>query len=202
MVVLAGETQHFTYEEKVQTSAFQISEAALDAGMYAMVRAWPEAGGQPPVMDVNAFEDQVTQFGGIQAPAGGAPIATWEFYDNNGASGNAGTDQSDENGDNLMYVRVTGRVGDKDATLQALVQRTPFEANLPKGIAVYASGDIDSNGGGNNPKVNIAGSPSTGVSAIAGGTILAPSVIDPRINAGTRPTARRRRHSRPTFLPS
>lgn len=190
IVMLAGQTQHFTYEERAQTKAFNVAEAGLDAGMYAMSRSWPEAGGTVPAMDVAAFEGEFPVDGGYPRPASGDGLATWEFYDNldedyyhSADTGPAVGHDTDENGDNLMYVRVTGRVDDKDSTVQALVARTPFEADLPKGLALYASGNISSNGGGNNPKLGIEGTPSTGVTAIAGGTILNPEVIDVRVNA-------------------
>lgn len=182
IVMLGSNTQQFTYNEKVQTKAFQVTEAGLDTGMYTMSMSWPEKGGTPPVVDLTQFEQEFPADGGYPRPGSG-DVATWEFYDNSGTNGGPGTDQTDENDDNLMYVRVTGRVGDKDATVQALVQRTAFEATLPKGVAVYASGDIDSNGGGNNPKITIEGAPSTGVTVIAGKTILAPEVVDPSINS-------------------
>jgi hypothetical protein len=188
IVVLAANSQHFTYEERTQTKAFNVAEAGLDAGMYTISKTWPEAGGAAPTMDLDAFEAQFPANDGYPRPATG-DVATWEFYDNLDVDHYHSTDtgpavghNTDENGDNLMYVRVTGRVGDKDSTVQALVQRTPFKADLPKGLALYASGDVDSNGGGNNPKLTIEGTPSTGVTAIAGGTILEPGVIDVNVN--------------------
>ena len=80
----------------------------------------------------------------------------WHDADTNGDGViNASDNPWDTNGDGKMFVEGQGKVGKRSARFQALVQRTFVNTTFPHGIAVYDGGPMDSNGGGNNPKITV-----------------------------------------------
>ena len=61
--------------------------------------------------------------------------------------------------DSRMYVEAQAGVGPKATRIQVLVERIPFVANFPRGVALCAGGNLYSNGGGNNPKIYVEVAP-------------------------------------------
>ena len=114
------------------------------------------------------------------------------YYDDSDTNGDDVIDSDDAawdaNGNRRLYVEAQANVAGRKTRFQAVVERTFFDTSFPRGIAVYDGGAMDSNGGGNNPKVTIyndGGLP--GVSSYVNGVIAAPDVFQSTIAVSTPP---------------
>lgn len=177
IVVLTSNVTHNTYTDRMRVKAFNVTEAGLDAGMYTMSRSWPEASTATDPFDATwygAFRGtfDATQF---PAPASGS-FMTVSYFDDppyTAPYSAANPPSWDMNGNNRLYLVVQGGVGPKAARIQAKIERTFFDMHLPRGIALYAGGNLLSNGGGNNPKITVEVPPPVGTttSVHVGGSI-------------------------------
>ena len=175
-----------TGKERTRTKAFDVSEGALDYAMNTLSASWPKPGTTiAPAFALSSFQT-IGQFGvaaQYAAPkAGLGPFADVKFYDNMVTEGQPdGIDSTsgiDANGDGKMWLVSSGATGSQKATVQAEVNRIPYNTNFPRGIAVYAGGNLTSNGGGNNPKIRIEDQGSApSVVGYVGGNLQAPSVF-------------------------
>jgi|SRR5450756_54920 len=172
-----------TGKERTRTKAFDVSEGALDYAMNTLAVAWPKT--VAPTFALSTFQT-IGQFGvaaQYAAPkAGLGPFADVKFYDNKVTEGQPdGIDSTsgiDANGDGKMWLVSSGATGSQAATIQAEVNRIPYNTNFPRGIAAYAGGNLTSNGGGNNPKIRIEDQGSApSVVGYVGGNLQAPSVF-------------------------
>ena len=57
------------------------------------------------------------------------------------------------NGDGIMWMVAQAGVGKRATRVISEVERSWFTMSLPRGIPLWAGGDLMSNGGGNNPKI-------------------------------------------------
>ena len=203
VVILSGNVQHNTYRDRMQKTAFNVAEAAMDAGMYMLAFEWPfTASHVQPDFDEDAFRDQYPE-DEFPAPENGEPFVTVQYYDNpmSVAAGVPSTplppDPSvtwDANGDNQLWLVAQVGVGPSTTRIQSLVEVDFLESRLPRGIALFSEGDIDSSGvgGGVMPKVAVEVPPSSGdaTSVYAGGVIAPADVIASNIVgfAGTTKT--------------
>jgi hypothetical protein len=189
LVALTANVQHNTYKDRMRAKAFNVTEAAVDAGMYQLNATWPKASGTGPDFAATAWKSAFrSQFTSAEFPnpADGQFVVV-DYYDNQptidksvkwdkGQPGNAGLP------DNKVYLEAQSGVGPKATRIQVLVERIPYTTNFPRGIALCAGGNLYSNGGGNNPKIYVEVPPPAdvvpgGVTSVhVGGTIDAPSV--------------------------
>jgi len=162
IVILTSNVQHNTYSDRMRAKAFNVTEAAVDAGMYGLNASWPKASGTGPDFAATTWtvafrsEFDTAEF---PDPDAGQFVAV-EYYDNQATiDKNIKWDQGQPGNatlpDNKMYVEAQAGVGPKAARIRVLVERIPYTTNFPRGIAVCAGGDLYSNGGGNNPKIYV-----------------------------------------------
>jgi hypothetical protein len=178
LVVLTSNVHHNTYVDRMEVKADAVTEAALDVGMADLSATWPVASGTGPTLDATAFRSMFTadQFPG---PQGGGSFAQYTYFDNPWPDGTYHSPYSaanpptyDMNQDSQMYITAQAGVGPGKARIQSLVRVTYFQADFPRGVAVFTGADLLSNGGGNNPKIHVEVAPPTGtVSARAAGDI-------------------------------
>ncbi len=188
LVVLVSNVQSNTYEDRMRAKAFNVTEAAVDAGMYQLNAQWPTASGTGPDFTATAW---TTAFRGefdtaeFPDPASGQFVVV-DYYDNQATidknlKWDMGQPTDANEPDNRMYIEAQAGVGPKATRIQALVERIPYATNMPRGIALVCGGDQYSNGGGNNPKITVEVAPPVevggGVVSIhVGGTIEASDV--------------------------
>ncbi len=189
LVVLMANVQHNTYTDRMRAKAFNVAEAAVDVGMYSLNASWPKASGTGPDFTSStwrtAFRGQFAS-GEFPNPDAGQFVVV-DYYDNQPTIDKAVKWDKGQPGDanlpdNRMYIEAQAGVGPKATRIQALVERIPYTADFPRGIALCAGGNLYSNGGGNNPKIYVEVPPPASVvpggvtSVHVGGTIEAPSV--------------------------
>lgn len=193
LVFILGNVSANTANQRTRTKAFDIAEGALDYGMQTLAASWPTPGTTtPPTFSLSSFETlgsssaTSSQFANSQEypppNAGLGPFAAVQFYDNTvnpGQSDGINTNSHiDANGDAKMWLVASGATGSQTATIQAEVNRTTYNTNFPRGLAVYTGGDLLSNGGGNNPKIVIENQGgATSVTGYVAGNLQAPSVF-------------------------
>jgi len=179
LVTLTQNVTANTFNDRVRVKAFNVAEASLDTGMYALSRTWPAAAPVPsasPLFNSAAFASRFlasNDFPGVTGSAtavddpnpAGIPYPTGYSASN--------PPPWDANGNKQMLLTATGTVGKSTAKVQAIVRLTYFNMQLPRGMALFATGNLTSNGGGNNPKISVEVAPPTGTttSIHVGGTI-------------------------------
>jgi len=163
LVALTGNVHHNTYADRMEVKADTVTEAALDVGMADLSASWPEAAGAGPILDATSFRSMFTTDQFPDPDAGS--FAVYEYFDNppygSGYSA-ANPPDWDMNTDDQMYLVAQAGVGPGAARMQALVRVTFFNADFPRGVAVFTGADLLSNGGGNNPKITVEVAPPTG----------------------------------------
>lgn len=174
LVLVIGNMQWNTADTRTRTAASGVGEAAMDGMMYQLALNWPKTSAIQPTLDATTIGSQFPA-SNFARPKSGAFVSAI-YYDNSDTNGNGTVDRNDAhwdaNSDDLMYVEAQGKVGDRATRYLALVERTFVDTSFPRGIALYDGGNMDANGGGNNPKVHIynqGGLP--GVSAYVNGTV-------------------------------
>jgi hypothetical protein len=158
LVVVVGNMQANTADTRTRTKAAGVGEAAMDGMMYQLALDWPATATTQPALDTSTIDSQFSSTTEFPRPASGQLVQA-VYYDNSDTNGDGKVDRNDAhwdaNGDQEMYVESQGNVGGRSARFQALVQRTFVDTTFPRGIAVYDGGNLDANGGGNNPKIHI-----------------------------------------------
>lgn len=189
LVALTANVQRNTSTDRSRAKAFNVTEAAVDVGMYELNAGWPRTSGTGPDFTASAWR---TAFRGqfdtaeFPNPNSGQFVAV-QYYDNQATIDKSVTWDKGQpaNGslpDNKMYMEAQAGVGPKAARIRVLVERIPYTANFPRGVALSAGGNLYSNGGGNNPKIYVEVAPPPevvpgGVTSVhVRGTIEAPSV--------------------------
>ena len=175
LVLVVGNMQSNTADTRTRAKAAGVGEAAMDGMMYQLALNWPKTSAIQPALDATTVGNQFASTSEFPRPTSGAFVAA-VYYDNSDTNGDGKVTRADAkwdaNGDSLMFVEAQGKVGKRATRFQALVQRTFVDTSFPRGIAVYDGGNLDANGGGNNPKIHIydqGGLP--GVSAYVNGTV-------------------------------
>jgi hypothetical protein len=165
VVMLSGNVQHNTYRDRMQKTAFNVAEGAMDSAMYMLASDWPFTSATQPVFDADAFRVQYPEED-FPSPDGGGAFVTVEYYDNQDpvdktitwdASGGAAGKP-----DNTMWLVVQANVGPVSTRIQSQVKMDELNLAMPRGIALFSEGDLLSSGGGNNPKIGVEVAPSTG----------------------------------------
>ncbi len=182
LVVVIGNMQANTSDSRTRDKSATVGEAAMDAQMYALALHWPTSATTTPAPALDTAQLRA-QFPTAEFPNSTNDFVGAVYYDDSDTNGDEVVDLSDAhwdaNGNHKMYVEAQGKVNGRATRFQALVERTFFDTTFPRGIAVYDGGAMDSNGGGNNPKITVyndGGLP--GVSGYVNGAIAAPDVFD------------------------
>lgn len=149
LVMVLINTQHSTARERQRTKAFHVAEAALDVAMEELGQKWPTSNTTASWFDAASFADRfpADEFPGADASDPTAFVQV-RLADNTDA-----TKAFDYNGDGLVFVDAQARVGRKAARVHAEVQAMYFKTNAFRGLALWAGGDVLSNGG--DPKVTV-----------------------------------------------
>lgn len=161
-VTLMLNVQHNTATENTRTKAFNVTEAALDVGMYQLNSKFPASSpSEGFVWDAtaqSAFSGQFTALVEDGKAQYSNVTSAVSYYDNAPYTSPYSASSPplfDANQDNKLYLVAQAGVRAQKARIQALVQRTYINMGLPTGVALYTGGDLWSNGGGNNPKIVI-----------------------------------------------
>lgn len=166
----------------------------MDSAMYMLANEWPFTSATQPVFDTDAFREQYPE-DDFPAPEDGAPFVTVEYYDNQNPVNKSVTwDASGPNGkrDNTLWLVVQANVGPASTRIQSQVKMDELNLAMPRGIALFAEGNLLSAGGGNNPKIVVEVPPASGeaTSVWVGGIIEEPDITSSDIaqNAGVSET--------------
>jgi len=147
LVMLVLNTQHGTAMERQRTKAFNVAEAALDVAMEELGHAWPTSATGTTWFDAATFAARfpADEFPGSEDPGTFVQV---QLTDNSDASKTFDYDE-----DGLVFVDAQARVGDKAARVHAQVQAIYYPLNAMRGLALWAKGNVTSNGG--DPKVTV-----------------------------------------------
>jgi len=185
LVAIVGNMQGSNQRDRMRAKAFNVTEAALDSGMAALSTEWPSAMGVGPDLGADAQSAFRAAFSASEYPdpSNGGSFVTWEYYDNlnpidTSVTWDKGSPTSADTPDNRMWLVAQASVGSRSTRIRTLVERTYFESGIPRGVALYAGGNLLSNGGGNNPKICIEVAPPVGTQTTVrvGGSIDDPTV--------------------------
>jgi type II secretory pathway pseudopilin PulG len=190
LVLLTGNAQSNTANDRDRAKAFNMAEAAADAALAKIGRDWPFTS---PVSFSAA--DKTAFLARFPASEFAHPTVSVTYFDDQDTNGDlhitladglpAATYSMDANKNKLIYIEVQASVGGKKARIQLEAQRNALDTKLPRGIAVATDGNID----GNNHKVSIGADPAHGgymapdqttLQILAGGSIY-PDSPDPAI---------------------
>ena len=154
LVALTANVHHNTYADRMEVKADAITEAALDVGMSDLSATWPDTDGSGPTLDATAFRNMFTpsQF---PAPEGGGTFAQYAYFDNPPYSGGysaANPPAYDMNHDSQMYLVAQAGVGPGEARIQSLVRVTYFQADFPRGVAVFTGADCSATAAATTPR--------------------------------------------------
>jgi len=159
LVVFTGNVQHNTLDTRLHTKSFAVCESGLDAAMALLSQKWPVSASAVPTFDANAFRARfpTSEF---PNPPGGKPFISVGWYDNLSPANPAV--RWDSNGDGKLWLVSQANVGTRSTRVVTLVERTWFTMALPRGIPLWAGGNLLSNGQGNNPKIRVEVPPPAG----------------------------------------
>jgi hypothetical protein len=193
LVLVVGNMQANTKDSRTREKAATVGEAAMDAQMYALALHWPKTSVPNPAPTLDATRLR-SQFPASEFPNSTNDFVGAVYYDDSDTNGDGVVDLNDAhwdaNGNHRMYVEAQSKVNGRAVRFQALVERTFFKTTFPRGIAVYDGGAMDSNGGGNNPKITVYNAGDLpGVSSYVNGAIGAPAVFDTSTISVTTPPA-------------
>ena len=191
LVFVVGNMQANTADSRTREKAATVGEAAMDGQMYALAVNWPKACAEPRT-DAG-YPRLRAQFSPAEFPNTTGNFVGAVYYDDSDTNGDGQSSTSPTltgiaNGNRRMYIEAQGKVNGRATRFQALVERRFVDTTFPHGIAVYDGGAMDSNGGGNNPKITVYNDGGYPVSGYVNGTIAAPDVFDTSAIAVVSPT--------------
>ena len=156
MVTFAGNVQHNTYDTRMDTKSFAVCEAGLESGMAFLTLDWPVSSGASATFDTDAFRAQFAT-DEFPNPVSGPFIAV-DWYDD--LTPEDPTVRWDSNGNSKMWLVSQAGVGPGATRVLTLVERTWFTMALPRGIPLWAGGDLESRG--DQPKIVVEVEPPEG----------------------------------------
>ena len=181
LIMLTANVQGNSSDTRQHVKSFMVTEAGLDAGMALLSSTWPTTSTSVPVFDTAAFRDRFP-LSEYADPVTGDFI-TVEWYDNldpvsTSIHYDKGSPTNPNQPDGIMWMVAQAGVGKRATRVVSEVERKYMEMSLPRGIPLWAGGDLSSNGQGNNPKIRIEVPPPAGTTTTVqvGGTIDEPSV--------------------------
>lgn len=147
MLILVVNTQHSSAMERERSKAFNVAEAALDVAMEELGHAWPTSATNSTWFNATEFAARfpTAEFPGATSPQTFVHV---RLTDNDDA-----TKSFDYNGDGQVFVDAQARVGKKAARVHAAVQVIYNNINAMRGLALWAGGNVRSDGG--DPKVTV-----------------------------------------------
>lgn len=162
LVVLVANVQSNTARDRSRAKAFYVAEAGIDVAQNMLVQNWPTSDAMAQNFDTTAFRSQMfPDTGEFPNPAAGAFIVVTIRDDQ--------TNYRYDDGNGIMVIDSTARVGRSAARVQAQVQRIPFDLPIREGVALYADGAVNLNGNGSTPFDVML--PATGATVYAQGGI-------------------------------
>jgi hypothetical protein len=173
MVALTLNVRHNTYTDRVQKTSFNVAEGAMDSGMYMLASQWPfRVDSVKPTFDSAGFRQLYPSSQYPDPDPGRGSFVVVDYYENLTPVNKAV--KYDSNGDLTMWLVSQVSTGPRATRIQSLVRMSYYQTGLPRGIALYAAGDLDANGGGNNPKIEVEVAPPTGytTTVMVGGDII------------------------------
>jgi hypothetical protein len=178
LVLLTANVQSNTSDTRQHVKSFTVTEAGLDAGMALLAYSWPTTADAVPLFNEAAFLDRFPSSEFPRPATGGADFIQVEWYDDQSPV-DTGIDY-DANGNGVMWMVAQAEVGDRATRLVSQVERTYMKMALPRGIPLWAGGDLNSNGLGNNPKIVVEVAPPSGTTTTVqvGGSIDDTSVTE------------------------
>jgi len=187
LVALTSNVQQNTYTDRMRAKAFNVTEAAVDTSMYELNAKWPVTSGTGPAFDAAWKTAFRSAFGPTEFPNPTVgQFVTVAYYDNQATVDpnikyDKGQPDNPNLPDNRMWLVTQSGVGPKAARISVLVERQPFNVNMPRGVALCAGGNLYSNGGGNNPKIYVEVAPplnvGNGVTSIHVGGVIESSTV-------------------------
>jgi hypothetical protein len=156
IVTFTGNVQHNTSQTRMKTKSFAVCEAGLESGMAFLSGKWPVSAAGVAAFDTAAFRARfpVDEF---PDPDSGAFIAV-DWYDD--LSPEDPDVHWDSNDNGMMWLVSQAGVGSESTRVLTLVERTWFTMALPRGIPLWAGGDLES--GGVQPKIVVEVPPPEG----------------------------------------
>ena len=170
LVAFVGNVQSNTADTRQHVKSFTVCEAGLDVGMPLLSNQWPAASTSIPTFDSGRFP---LPFQHEPVPQSGERVVHQRVLVRQPGPVNTAVNW-DQNDDGLLWMVSQANVGQRcHARMISMVQRTWFTMALPRGIPLWAGGNLLSNGGGNNPKIRVEVPPPTGTVTTVhiGGTI-------------------------------
>ncbi len=181
LVALTANVQGGTSDTQQHVKSFTVTEAGLDAGMALLGSNWPTSAAAVPTFNATAFRDRFSA-SEYPDPTSGQFI-TVEWYDNldpidASVHYDKGSPGNPNQPDGIMWMVAQAGVGKRKTRVVSEVERSYMTMSLPRGIPLWAGGNLTSNGQGNNPKIRIEVAPPTGTttSVQVGGTIDTSSI--------------------------
>ena len=181
LVGLVVNVQHGTADTRTHVKSFTVAEGGLDAGMALLTSKWPKSSGSTATFDATTFRGQFRPSEFPSPPSGPFINVTW--YDNQATidkriTWDQGGPTSNTTPDGRLWLVSQANVGSRATRLVSLVEIKWLEMSLPRGMPLWAGGDLLSNGLGNNPKIQIEVPPPAGTQTTVqvAGTIWEPGV--------------------------
>ncbi len=182
LVALTINVSGNTATDRTKAKAFSIAEAGMDNGLFVLGRNWPTPGPSPsttptllPSVAPTPFRAAFSTTEYPNPIISGAKFVDVQFYDNSDTNGDGVIDNRDAhydaNEDFMMFVDTQATVGNQTARVRALVEMSPVNVQLPRGIALYAGGDLRSHGGGTSIDCEVFPPGSNTVTVWVGGTL-------------------------------
>ena len=174
LVAFVGNVRHGSVDTSQHVKSFTVCEAGLDVGMPLLSSQWPATSTSIPTFDASAFRARFNTGQFPNPPSG--PFISVSWYDDQDPVNTA--INWDQNGNGLLWMVSQANGAKRSTRVISLVQRNWFTMSLPRGIPLWAGGNLLSNGQGNNPKIRIEVPPPTGTvtTVHVGGTIEETSV--------------------------
>lgn len=166
MVVLFVNVQHNTMTDRMQTTAFNVAEAGIEAGQSALWGEWPSTVSQAGTPE-------------IPAPLAGGTVAV-KFYDDDGLTPPGIPTEPgfswDQNANGKMWVESVGTSNQRSAKIMVCVLQVPFNPNIRGNVALFAQSNGTVNGQGSVAGVGYEGGATGATVYIQGTSILNPAL--------------------------
>jgi hypothetical protein len=156
LVAFLANVQHNTSDTRQHVKSFTVCEAGLDVGMALLSSQWPISSTAVPDFDEGGFRGRFATSEFPDPTSGQFITVTW-YDDPSTPSVNWDADD-----DGKLWMISQANVGSRASRVISQVERSYFKMALPRGIPLWAGGDLYSNGGGNNPKIKVEIAPPSG----------------------------------------
>jgi hypothetical protein len=168
LVALTANVQHNSADTQQHVKSFTVCEAGLDAGMAMLSSDWPKSSTSIPTFNTTAFRSRFSPDDYPDPATGQFIIIDW--YDDQDPVDTSIRYDANDNG--VMWMVAQAGVGKRKTRVVTEVERTYMKMALPRGIPLWAGGNLTSNGLGNNPKIRIEIPPPAGTTTTVhvGGT--------------------------------